>query len=132
MSSSRGFERRFACTGCGKCCTGRGSYVIEVSRREQRRIQRFLGIGRDWLRRRYVFRFDDERESVRMHANGDCVFLDEGKRCRIYAVRPAQCRTYPFWPELEDRQTWRAEARRCEGIGTGPVIPLTRWERPRK
>ena len=114
MSSSCGFERRFACTGCGKCCTGRGSYVIEVSRREQRRIQRFLGISWDWLRRRYVFRFDDERESVRMHANGDCVFLGEGKRCRIYAVRPGQCRTYPFWPELETRQAWHAEARRCE------------------
>ncbi|MEW6330869.1 MAG: YkgJ family cysteine cluster protein, partial [Pseudomonadota bacterium] len=108
MSSSRGSERRFACTGCGQCCTGRGSYVIEVSRREQERIRRFLGIGRDWLRRRYVFRFDDERESVRMHANGDCVFLDAGRRCRIYAVRPAQCRSYPFWPELARRPAGRA------------------------
>jgi Fe-S-cluster containining protein len=54
-----------------------------------------------------------------MHANGDCVFLGEGRRCRIYAVRPAQCRTYPFWPELETRQAWRDEARRCEGILLG-------------
>ena len=118
MSSSPGFERRFACTGCGKCCTGRGSYVIEVSRAEQLRIQRFLGIGRDWLRRRYVFRFDDKTESVRMHDDGRCVFLD-GKRCRIYAVRPRQCRTYPFWPELATRQLWKQEARRCEGILLG-------------
>lgn len=132
MSASPGFARRFACTGCGKCCTGRGSWVIEVNRAEQERIRRHLGIGRDWLRRRYVFRFDDETESLRMHPNGDCVFLEDGRRCRIYAVRPAQCRSYPFWPELASRAAWRAEARRCEGIGTGPVIPLARWERVRK
>ena len=129
MSSSSGSKRRFACTGCGQCCTGRGSYVIEVSRAEQRRIQQFLGIGRDWLRRRYVFRFDDATESVRMRANGDCVFLDDGRRCRIYSVRPKQCRSYPFWPELTSHKAWREEARRCEGIGQGPVIPLVRWDR---
>ena len=75
MSVPSGLKRRFACTGCGECCTGRGSYVIEVSRAEQRRIQRFLGITWAWLRRRYMFRFADETETVRMHPNGDCVFL---------------------------------------------------------
>ncbi|MDH3513606.1 MAG: YkgJ family cysteine cluster protein [Gammaproteobacteria bacterium] len=129
MAPAPRIERRFACTGCGECCTGRGSYVIEVSRAEQRRLQRFLGITWAWLRRRYVFRFDDETESIRMHPNGDCVFLGEDRRCRIYSVRPKQCRSYPFWPELATRQAWHAEARRCEGIGRGPVIPLARLER---
>lgn len=132
MSEPSGLRRRFACTGCGQCCTGRGSYVIEVSRAEQRRIQRFLGITWDWLRRRYVFHFDDETESVRMHPNGDCVFLDGDRRCRIYSVRPKQCRTYPFWPELATHEAWREEARRCEGIGSGPVIPLVRFQPGRK
>lgn len=130
MSSTCGFERRFACTGCGKCCTGRGSYVVEVSRREQRRIQRFLSISWNWLRRRYVYRFDDETESIRM-PRGRCAFLDDGMRCRIYAVRPAQCRTYPFWPELVTRQAWRAEARRCEGILLGKSKISVRVEPPR-
>ena len=132
MSSSTGFVRRFACTGCGECCTGRGRYVIEISRAEQRRLQKFLGIARAWLRRRYVFRFDDETESIRMHSNGDCVFLGTDRRCRIYSARPKQCRTYPFWPELATRKAWRAEARRCEGIGQGPVIPLVRMNPARK
>ncbi|MDH3405869.1 MAG: YkgJ family cysteine cluster protein [Gammaproteobacteria bacterium] len=131
MSKSSGFKRRFACTGCGECCTGRGSYVIEISRAEQRHLQNFLGISWDWLRRRYVFRFD-ETESIRMRPNGDCVFLDQDRRCRIYAVRPRQCRTYPFWPELASRKAWRAEAQRCEGIGQGPVIPLVRMDQRRK
>jgi Fe-S-cluster containining protein len=116
---------RFACTGCGRCCAGRGHYVVEADRAEQRRIQAFLGITWRWFRRRYVFRFDDETESLRV-ADGRCGFLDDANRCRIYAVRPRQCRTYPFWPELMSATAWRAEARRCEGIGRGGVVPLSR------
>lgn len=118
---------RFACTGCGKCCTGLGNYYIEVTRKEQRRIQRYLGISWRWFRRRYVERFDESIDSLRTTAGGRCVFLDTDMRCRIYRVRPAQCRNYPFWPELVHRAAaWRAEAKRCEGIGRGPVIPVTR------
>ena len=48
----------------------------------------------------------------------DCVFLDrtsaDGKTgCSIYAERPAQCRTWPFWSEnLTSRATWEAVKRR--------------------
>ncbi len=126
----RGHALRFACTGCGHCCTGCGSsWVVEVTRAEQRRIQRYLGISRDWFRRRYLFRFDADTESLVM-PGGRCVFLDAANRCRIYRVRPRQCRTYPFWPELVTRAAhWRLEARRCEGIGRGAVVPLARIER---
>lgn len=116
---------RFHCTGCGKCCTGGGSYVVEVSRVEQRRIQRHLGISWPWFRRRYVFRFDEETESLPM-LKGRCEFLDDNMHCRIYQVRPLQCRTYPFWPELMNPKAWRAERKRCEGIGQGEVVPLAR------
>ncbi len=70
-----------------------------------------------------LLRFDDETESLRM-PNGRCEFLGNDNRCRIYAVRPRQCRTYPFWPELMTPGAWRAEAARCEGIGRGGVVPL--------
>jgi Fe-S-cluster containining protein len=131
------FALRFACTGCGQCCTGGGSHVVEVSRAEQQRIQRHLGISRAWFRRKYLFRYDSETESLRMVAPGvragrtsrrsaprRCIFLDGENRCRIYQVRPLQCRTYPWWPELMNRRAWRLEARRCEGIGQGGVVPL--------
>jgi len=118
---------RFACTGCGQCCTGSGDYYIEVSPTEQRRICEHLSVSWSWFRRRYVFRYDNEVESLVMGKGGACVFLDENNRCRIYPVRPAQCRSYPYWPELlGSRRAWQCEARRCEGIGQGPVIPLAR------
>jgi len=117
---------RFACTACGRCCTGRGAYYVAATAAEQRRIQRFLGISWRWFRRRYVTRDTDGTESLRWNRDR-CVFLDASGRCRIYPVRPAQCRTYPFWPELvASPSRWKAEARECEGIGRGGVIPLAR------
>ena len=64
-----------------------------------------------------------------MESDGRCTFLDRANQCRIYRVRPKQCRTYPFWPEvLASRSSWRSEAETCEGIGRGAVIPLKRIE----
>jgi Fe-S-cluster containining protein len=118
---------RFACTGCGHCCTGNPKdFWVEVSRTEQVRIAKHLGISLAWLRRRYLVR-EAEGDGISMRG-GQCVFLD-GKRCGIYAVRPTQCRTYPFWPELMTDKAWRAEAKRCEGMGRGAIVPLEKIRR---
>jgi uncharacterized protein len=120
-------QRRFECTGCGGCCSGSGEHYIEATRAEQQRIRRYLGISWRWFRRRYVTRYADGTEGL--YWNRDrCVFLDAGRRCRIYLVRPGQCRDYPFWPELATDAAWREEARRCEGIGRGAVIPLNEFK----
>jgi uncharacterized protein len=115
---------RFRCTGCGACCSGRGDYYVGVMRAEQRRIQRFLNISWRWFRARYIVRYADGTEGLRW-AQERCAFLDTTRRCRIYTVRPMQCRTYPFWPEVTASSArWQREARHCEGIGRGAVIPL--------
>ncbi|MBI3900425.1 MAG: YkgJ family cysteine cluster protein [Gammaproteobacteria bacterium] len=115
---------RFECTGCGGCCTGRGEHYIATTSAEQRGIQRFLGISWRWFRQRYLTVYEDGTESLRWE-HDRCVFLDGERRCRIYAVRPSQCRTYPFWSDVtQSARHWQAEARRCEGIGRGTVIPL--------
>ena len=121
---------RFECTGCGGCCTGRGNarveYYVAVTPVERRRIRQYLGISVAWFKRRYLMRFEDGDESLRWEGDR-CAFLDDDKRCRIYPVRPVQCRTYPFWPELvESKFAWRAEARRCEGINRGEIVPVAR------
>lgn len=121
---------RFKCTGCGACCMGNEkNHYIAADRREQKRIRSFLGLSRAWFRRRYIVKIDDTLEGIRIEETGRCAFLDQANRCRIYAVRPNQCRTYPFWPEVvTHRSTWQAEARHCEGIGRGNVVPLARIE----
>jgi len=62
--------------------------------------------------------------SLREKPGYDCIFL-EGGRCTVYAARPVQCRTYPFWEEiLESETSWKSEATNCPGIGAGaPVLP---------
>jgi len=123
MPSTKEAPRRFECTGCGDCCTGSPkNFWVEANRAEQARIAAHLGISLKWFRRRYLVH-EDDGEGISMQG-GQCTFLD-GKRCRIYAVRPAQCRSYPLWPELlSSRRAWQAEAKRCEGIGRGAVIPI--------
>jgi uncharacterized protein len=45
-------------------------------------------------------------------------------------VRPRQCRTYPWWPELvEKKRDWTEEAQRCEGMNRGTHVPLSTIER---
>lgn len=120
---------RFACTGCGACCTGTAEDYVAVDPSEQEKIRAYLDISRQWFRRRYLVRVDEHTKGLTSGAGGNCIFLDDTMRCRIYPVRPRQCRTYPFWPEIvHSERTWRREARRCEGIGFGTVIPLQRIE----
>jgi uncharacterized protein len=62
---------------------------------------------------------EDDMWFVHVKPGGACVFLRD-ERCSIHEVKPLQCRTYPFWPELlEDRATWEEEGALCEGIGRG-------------
>lgn len=119
------FERtqlRFQCTGCGECCTGGGDYHVFVGVAEAEAIRQFSGLSRAWFRRRYIQRLESG-ELVLTSRGDDCVFLDADRRCRIYPVRPLQCRSYPFWPELvNSRRAWEREGCRCEGIGRGAVV----------
>lgn len=102
-----------------------GEYHVFLGQREAERICRYLGLSRAWFRRRYLRRLEDGQLSLAAAAGGSCIFLDHTQRCSIYAARPAQCRTYPFWPEIAgNRRAWLRERQRCEGIGRGSAVPL--------
>jgi len=107
---------RFTCTGCGKCCTRNGKYeAVYLARGEARRIAAHLGLSAAAFRRRYTYR-ENGFTLLRFTEEGACVFLRDSL-CGIYDVRPAQCRTFPFWPENLDRKVWKEEiAPICEGI----------------
>lgn len=124
---------RFHCTGCGACCTGKADHVVETTARERAAIQAQLGVSAAWFRRRYLTRIDDDTLGIRLGKNGRCPFLGDDNRCRVYAVRPVQCLTFPWWPELvEQRADWQREAKRCEGMNQGAVVPLAHIERQLK
>lgn len=121
---------RFHCTGCGACCTGGIDHHVEVNAKEREAIRGFLKLTAGWFRRRYLETDSEGTIGIRLNANGRCPFLGHDNRCRVYPVRPRQCRTYPWWPELVERQRdWEHEAKRCEGMNRGPVVPLAVIER---
>jgi Fe-S-cluster containining protein len=133
MHTAKPYYRRqplhFQCTGCGACCSGGGGYYVFVERAEAAAISDYLGLSWAWFRRRYLARTAHGERVLRLERNGRCTFLDADGRCRVYAARPYQCASYPFWPEVvATRAGWRREARRCEGIDRGVRIPLRRIE----
>ena len=83
-----------------------------------------LGMDPASFRRRYVTRIWGA-PSLRERPGGDCVLLDpDTGRCGVYAVRPLQCRTYPFWPSVVvSPESWRDHARRCPGMDQGRLWP---------
>ena len=110
---------RFSCLGCGRCCSGEPG-AIYFTEQEEERICGHLNISKDRFRREYV---TDRWEypSIGEKKNGECLFYNpDTARCGIYTVRPSQCRTWPFWPELlESPGEWARASRRCPGINDG-------------
>jgi hypothetical protein len=124
---------RFTCTQCGNCCTGPPG-TVWFTPQEARAIARRLGVREASFYASYARRVDG-RWSLRERPGErgcDCVFLDRdsvpGKAiCSIYQERPAQCRTWPFWPEnLRSKRAWLT-ARRvtpCPGMDLGTLVPV--------
>ena len=117
---------RFSCTQCGKCCLTGGDYYVYLTAAESEAIRNRLQLSRSWFHRRYLGRLEAGERVLASGKDARCIFLDDSGQCRVYSVRPLQCRTYPFWPELTgSARAWNSEAQRCEGINRGAVIPVT-------
>ena len=110
---------KFSCTGCGCCCDGEPGYVW-VDKAEIKAMAEVLGCNVEEFERQFV-RAVGIRKSLVERANGDCVLLDaDTRKCRVYEVRPRQCRTWPFWPSnLASPADWSEAAERCPGCNQG-------------
>ncbi len=116
---------RFGCTGCGGCCRGPGS--VYFTARDLRKVFRHLRLRpaeQVALRRRLV---QGEQNGYLYHrAGGACIFLDSEERCRVYPVRPLQCRSFPFWPSSFVDEAAYAELKAdCPGVDNAEGISFS-------
>lgn len=121
---------RFECTLCGNCCSGPEG-VVWFTPEEGQAIAASLGLSEGDFLERYSRRVGQRRSLREVPSEGghDCVFLARERAdgrpravCSIYAVRPTQCRTWPFWPaNLETHDAWDGAKRRtpCPGMDSG-------------
>jgi len=106
----------FQCRQCGHCCTGSPG-IVRVARDEIPRIAEFLSLSPNVVESQYLVVYKDGL-SIGEDEAGRCVFYENG--CRIYPVRPLQCRSFPFWVTcLRSHEKWMEISRECPGIGTG-------------
>ncbi len=126
----------FECAQCGRCCSGPGEGFIWVSRPEIQFIADYLKIHVRELRRKYLKRVGMRLTIIEDKNTKNCIFLeriDGEKKCRVYPVRPNQCRTWPFWSSnLTSQNTWNEATRRCDGINRGRLYSFDQIEKIRK
>ena len=114
---------RFRCTQCGDCCTGAPGHVW-VTDEEIHAIAAFLHEPPEQVTAMHTHVAHRGR-SLREKSNGDCVFYDQSAGCTIYAARPGQCRTWPFWESnIESPKDWQHTCEICPGSGHGELISV--------
>jgi Fe-S-cluster containining protein len=109
---------RFECQGTGRCCVSRDGYgYVYLTLEDRRRFAKYFGVSTLSFTRKYCSKTDGHFHLKR--TQGPCEFL-EGKSCGAYEARPAQCRTWPFWPENMNARVWNSEVKSfCPGVGKG-------------
>ncbi len=113
---------RFECQrGCTNCCTQKGFVYLTES--DLVRIAKFVKMSPAEFERAHVYRTKNLLR-LRVPRHVQCHFLKEGG-CSIHAVKPVQCRIFPFWPELvESKREWRKTSAYCPGIGQGELVQI--------
>jgi Fe-S-cluster containining protein len=111
---------RFSCTRCGRCCCDREvpSYVF-LREDDIRRLAEHLGLSRSEFLERHCEDHDDCH--VLRNKPGACSFWEPERGCIVYAARPLQCRTWPFWPYNLRQQNWEESAEFCPGCNQGDL-----------
>jgi Fe-S-cluster containining protein len=113
---------RFQCqSGCIRCCEQKG--FVYLTREDIARIASHLGITRAEFKRVYLcgtaplLRFRKQRHK-------QCPFL-LANGCSIHEVKPLQCSSFPYWPELLAKASERREAAQyCPGINRGALVNI--------
>lgn len=92
---------------------------------ELKRVAKALGLTSAQFKTRYDVTWEPELSRFCLDAPRGCPLLSS-EGCRVHEVKPIQCRTFPFWPELVSAP--REMRSRCEGVGhpDGEVFSVAR------
>jgi Fe-S-cluster containining protein len=106
---------------------------VWVNEEEITTIAEHLGLNRSMFIANFV-RNVGKRKSIVEISNGDCIFFDsEIRGCKLYEVRPTQCRTWPFWNQnIDTPSSWKKTAKFCSGCNKGELHTLEEIEEKRK
>lgn len=107
----------------GECCKSRGEQgFVALEESDIHRMEIHLGKPREEFAE---FRsFSSFRNITEPHSRWiikgtekQCPFLANNK-CSIHSVKPIQCSTWPFWPDLTKDGEWdMSKVGFCKGIG---------------
>ena len=107
-----------ACSLCnGACCRGESGYVW-LSKEEIVRIADFMRISKEKFLQYFCKKVRYRYTIKEYKKNGEyfCIFFEEGRGCQIYAVRPKQCKDYPFWERYKNGNNIDEVCQECRGI----------------
>jgi hypothetical protein len=111
---------RFQCqSGCIRCCEQKGH--IYVTGDDIARMAAHLGITGTEFRRIYLCGTTPLR--FRKQRNKQCPFL-LADGCSVHKVKPLQCSSFPYWPELLSKPGQSEAAEYCPGMNRGPLVNL--------
>ena len=119
----------FECGQCGRCCSGPNEGYIWITKPEIELLAKHLNLTVEQLHQEYLKRIGLRISIIEYPQTKDCIFLTNGC-CRIYNVRPNQCRTWPFWPDnLKNPNDWNTAAIKCHGINHGRLYTFQEIEK---
>jgi Fe-S-cluster containining protein len=114
----KGFNYAFdadACIICkGKCCTGKSGYIW-IKKEEILTLAEFLKIKDEDFVLQYLSKvgFRYTLKEIPFQDGFSCVLFDTEKYgCKVYAARPSQCQSFPFWDYCDQKEL----EKECTGI----------------
>jgi len=114
---------KFSCKRCSLCCRESTGYVY-LSEADLQKLITTLNLNRENFINTYCRWVTDwngnETLSLKEKSNFDCILWDKG--CAVYADRPLQCVTFPFWQSIiSSKENWEMAASSCPGMNKGDL-----------